>query len=211
VTHQCYLLTATPEWILSEGGFLFLGSDYPEGMDTTVELSSLARTRGLALILTQGRARAEITNLIVELILRGPLFIVAGSEWLPAYELARRIRRRTVRIREILNRMYAARAATCYRLVDSLATLPSNGEPLLVLDFLHTFYEADIPLPVRQRKLQECCRELQRLAFYRPVIVMTQTQCTEEYERFIPSLCSIANTTLTLEAQTEQITQLVLL
>jgi len=182
-------------------------------METSLTLSTLARSRGLALILTMGKARTEITDLITELILRGPLFIVAGSEWLPAYELARRIRRRTIRIREILNRMYGARASTCYRLMDSLANLPSNGEPILVLDFLHTFYDDDIPLHIRERKLSECCRELKRLAFYRPVIVMTQQFSNEDFEKFNPTLCSIADRTLTLETEPEkeQITQLILL
>lgn len=180
-------------------------------MDTSLTLSTLARSRGLALIVTIGRARAEITNLITELILRGPLFIVAGSEWLPAYELARRIRRRTIRIREILNHMYGARAPTCYRLLDSLANLPSNGEPLLILDFLHTFYDSNIPLHIRELQLRECCRELKRLAFYRPTIVMTQKLSNEDYEKFISSVSLIADKTLTLETEKEHIEQLVLL
>jgi hypothetical protein len=182
-------------------------------MDTSLILSpNLIRSRGLALILTMGKARAEMTNLIAELILRGPLFIVAASEWLPAYELARKLRRRTVRIREILNRMYGARASTCYRLLDSLANLPSNGEPILVLDFLHTFYDTNVPLDIRLFKLRECCRELKRLAFYRPVIVMTRVSSAEDYEKFIPHLCFLADRTLTLETETEkeQITQPVL-
>lgn len=180
-------------------------------MDTSLTLSTLARSRGLALILTVGKARAEITNLIAELILRGPLFIVAGSEWLPAYELARMLRKRTMRVREILDHLYAARASTCYRLLDSLANLLPNGEPILVLDFLHTFYDADIPLDIRFSRLRVCCRELKRLAFYRPVIVMTQVLSMEDYEKFIPALCSIADKTLTLETEAEPIKQPALL
>ena len=211
VTHICHVPGVTLQWILSKGGFIFLRSDYPDGMDTSLTLSTrLTRHRGLALILTVGKARAEITELIAELVLRGPLFIVAASEWLPAYELARVLRKRTIKVREILDHLYAARASTCYRLVDSLGNLPSNGEPILVLDFLHTFYDTNVPLDIRLRKLRECCRELKRLAFYRPVILMTQVLSIEDYEKFIPALCSIADTTLTLETETEQIKQPVL-
>ena len=106
--------------------------------------------------------------------MNGPLFVVSGSEWLPAFELTRILRKRTLEVKETLNRLYTVRASTCYRLLDSLANIPSNGEPILVLDFLHTFYDPDVPLRVRFYKLRECCRHLKRLAFYRPVIVMTQ-------------------------------------
>jgi hypothetical protein len=102
------------------------------------------------------------------------------------------------------------RASTCYRLYDSLANLPSNGEPVLVMDFLHTFYDDDIPLRTRLFRLRECCRELKRLAFYRPVIVMTQEREGGEYEKFIPALQPIADKIFTLEPEMEHTQQLVL-
>ena len=75
------------------------------------------------------------------------------------------------------------------------------------MNFLHTFYDSDIPLRTRLFKLRECCRELKRLAFYRPVIVMTQEREAEEYEKFIPALCSIADKTITLDPELESIAQ----
>ena len=78
---------------------------------------------------------------------------------------------------------------------------------LLYLDFLHTFYDADIPLRVRLFKLRDCCRQLKRLGIYRPVIVMTQQMPSEDYEKFIPALRSIADRVLTLEPDLEQIRQ----
>jgi hypothetical protein len=110
-------------------------------------------------------------------------------------------------VKEILNRLYTVRASTCYRLFDSLANIPSNGEPILLLDILHTFYDEDIPLRVRLFKLRECCRQLKRLALYRPVLVMTQEMPVEDYEKFIPALRSIADRMLTLEPDLEQIKQ----
>jgi hypothetical protein len=91
--------------------------------------------------------------------------------------------------------------------LDSLANIPSMGEPILILDFLHTFYDSDIPLHTRLFRLRECCRELARLAFYRPVIVMTQTMEGEDYEKLIPALAPIANKTFTLERGLESIRQ----
>jgi hypothetical protein len=99
--------------------------------------------------------------------------------------------------------LYTVRASTCYRLFDSLAGIPLKGEPILLMDFLHTFYDSDIPLRVRLFKLRECCRELKRLSVYRPVIVLTQERQDEDYEKFIPALWSITDRTITLDLELE--------
>ncbi|HEU0292406.1 MAG TPA: hypothetical protein VFR47_06700 [Anaerolineales bacterium] len=169
--------------------------------------TALTRPRGLALIVTLGKARAEMTELIAELIFSGPLFLVAGSEWLPAFELTRMLRKRTVEINEITGRLRAARTATCFRLLDSLRDLPPTGEPILVLDFLHTFYDPDIPLETRFRILQSCCRELERLAFARPLIVTTREMATEDYEKFLPVLRAVTDQLISFTPEPEQVSQ----
>jgi hypothetical protein len=180
-------------------------------MDDTIKLAmGTTEKRGLALILTRDRARQSKTDLIARLILKGPLFVVSGDEWLPAFDLPRIIRGQTTMVREALNRLHTVRASTCYRLFDSLANIPSNGEPILVLDFLHTFYDADIPLRTRLFRLRECCRELTRLAFHRPVIVMTQRKEAEDYDKFIPALWPIASHIFTLAPEPESTEQPVL-
>ena len=165
------------------------------------------KKRGLTLLLTRDEAPQSKTELIAGLILSGPLFVLSGNEWLPAFELPRLIRERTKEIRQVMNRLYSARASTCHRLFDSLASLPSKGEPILVLEFLHTFYDADVPLRLRLFRLRECCRELKRLAFYRPVLVIMQELSAEEYEKFIPAVYSISDKVLHLEPELEQTKQ----
>jgi hypothetical protein len=171
---------------------------------TTIESKE---KRGLTLLLTRDEARQSKTELIARLILSGPLFVLSGDEWLPAFELPRLIRERTTEVKRIMARLYSARASTCHRLFDSLAGIPSKGEPILVLEFLHTFYDADVPLNVRLLRLRECCRELKRLAFYRPVIVMTQEMAAEDYEKFTPALYSISDSIFRLEPEIEQVKQ----
>jgi hypothetical protein len=178
-------------------------------MNELIELT-IDIKRGLTLVLTKDRARKSKTDLIANLILNGPLFVLAGDEWLPSFVLPRIIRGQTTAVKTIMDRLRSVRASTCYRLFDSLANTAPKGEPILVMDFLHTFYDGDIPLRVRLFKLRECCRELKRLAFYRPVIVMTQEMEAEDYEKFIPVLQSVANKTLTLEPELEKISQPVL-
>lgn len=181
---------------------------YAVGMNNILKLANdFKERRGLALILTQDRARKSKTDLIANLILNGPLFVVSGDEWLPSFVLPRMIRERTIDIRTVTSRLHSVRASTCYRLFDSLANIPSKGEPVLVLDFLHTFYDADIALRTRLFRLRECCRELKRLAFYRPVIVMTQKEEGDDYEMFLPALYSVADQTFALEPELEQIKQ----
>jgi len=167
----------------------------------------ISKKRGLALILTQDQARQSKTDLIARLILGGPLFVISGDEWLPSFNLPRVIRAHTAEIKRVMACLYTARACTCHRLFDSLASIPVTGEPILVLDLLHTFYDADVPLRVRLFRLRECCRELRRLALYRPVIVMTQEMAAEDYEKFIPALYSISDTILSLDPELEQIKQ----
>ncbi len=169
--------------------------------------TDITRQRSLILLLTTDKARTGITELIAALILSSPLFVIAASEWLPAFELTRILRKRTLEIRLTLNRLYSVRASTSYRLLDSLANIPSNGEPILVLDFLHTFYDPDVLLLVRLRTLRECCRQLRRLALYRPVIAITQQMPVDDYEKFSPALRSVADKILTLEPELEQVKQ----
>jgi hypothetical protein len=177
-------------------------------MNESLKLTTgMRERRGLTLVLTQDSARRSKTELIASLILRGPLFVVSGDEWLPSFALPRILREYTMEIKEILGSLYTVRASTCYRLFDSLAGISPKGEPVLVMDFLHTFYDPDIPLRLRLFKLRESCRELKRLALYRPVIVLTQEREAEDYEKFIPALGSIADTTVILDPELELIAQ----
>ena len=184
---------------------------YSGGMDDIIKLSvHSTEKRGLVLLLTQDKARKSKIDLIANLILSGPLFVVSGDEWMPSFLLSHIIREQTTEVKAILDRLYSVRASTCYRLFDSLANIPSNGEPILVMDVLHTFYDDDIPLRTRLFRLRECCRELKRLTLYRPVIVLTQEREGEDYEKFIPALYSIADTVFTLAPEAEHIKQPVL-
>ena len=178
-----------------------------EILNLTVDLTN---RRGLTLILTRDRAHQSKTSLIASLILSGPLFVLSGDEWLPSYVLPRLIRERTTEVKRIMDRLYTARASTCHRLFDSLANIPSKGEPILVLDFLHTFYDEDVPLRVRLFRLRDCCRELKRLAFHRPVIVMTQERAAVDYEKLLPALFSITDKIFTLDPEVEETKQFAL-
>lgn len=177
-------------------------------MDELLKIpTDVSKKRGLSLILTKNRARKSKTDLIARLIESGPLFVISGDEWLPAFELPRMIRAKTTEVRRVMERLYTVRASTCYRLLDSLACTAPMGEPILVLEFLHTFYDPDIPLRTRFFKLRECCRELKRLSYHRPVLVLTREVELEDFQKFMPALYSVTDRTLALEPEIEQISQ----
>jgi hypothetical protein len=182
---------------------------YSAGMNNLLKSPTiLTRSRGLNLILTASEAHTSITELIAAFILQAPLFVVAGSGWLPTSELTDLLCKTTSDVMSVLNRLYTARASTCYQLFDELGSRRSNGEPILVLDFLHTFNDPDIALPVRLFTLKQCCRELSRLAFYRPVSVITQDIHSENLsDDFLSVLTSVADRTFSLEAQFEPVNQ----
>ena len=165
------------------------------------------RPRHLLLVVTAGRETEKITGLIAVLARRGPLQLVAGSEWLPAYGLARLLRQSTVEVKQTLERVRLARAFTCYQLLDLLAGVRPDPEPLLVLNFLHNFYSPDIPLPVRLRVLDQCRQHLQRLSACKPVAVMIQEAPAAEYRQFHALLACIADEILQAGAGPDELSQ----
>jgi hypothetical protein len=157
----------------------------------------------LRLIETIGRQSEGITELFATLAMRGPFYAIAGGEWLPTYALVHSIRRRTLEVQHVLGRVRLARPFTCYQVLDLLEETRPERDPILILDFLHHFYNPDVPPAVRQRVLKQCCRHLQRLALSRSVVVLVQQMRTEEYARFFPLVAAAADEILQTDAVPE--------
>ena len=100
-----------------------------------------------------------------------------------------------------------ARAFTCYQLLDLIANICPDDEPLLILDFLNTFLNDDIPLPVRFRVLRQCCGYLQRLAFRKPVAVLVHERVVEDYAALYRILAQSADEVLRIAAEPERVCQ----
>ena len=163
--------------------------------------------RGLYLAVTLTMEAEKVTELIASLALHAPLNIVAGSEWIPNYSVARLLRRRVTHIEAVLGRIQLARAFTCYQLLDLLAGVRPGSTPVLVLDILHTFYSDDMLLEVRRRTLEGCGRHLQRLSLSRPVAVLVQQMPSEEYPRFYTMLAALADKVYHLEVAAQAVSQ----
>lgn len=94
-----------------------------------------------------------------------------GGNRFDGYFVARFARRLTPRPQPVLDRMQLSRAFTCFQLSELIEQTPGTGSPLLVLDFLSTFYDESVPLRESQRLLGRTIGQLQRLARSGPVIV----------------------------------------
>lgn len=161
---------------------------------TPVPWPLIPLSRQVTVVITAGREAEKITELIEALVLRGSLYLMAGSDWIPAYALARSIRRKTLHVKQVLDGLRLARAFTCYQMRALLESAPPDKDPLLVLDVMSTFFDQDIPVETRLRVFGQCCQHLQRLAVYRPVAVLAQPkQPASDYEQFYALLAAITS------------------
>ena len=158
----------------------------------------------LLLVETQDKERERITEIIVQLSLKGSFNLIAGDEWLPDRDtLYRSVRRYTVEIEETLDRPNLKRPMTCLQLLDLLMEDNLQDNPTLILNFLHHFYNADVELNLRDRVLEQCCQHLQSLSHFNSVVVLVPRLSSEEYKRFFPILAAIANEIIHLEESIE--------
>jgi len=165
-------------------------------------LATLDDSRRLLLVETLGRESEGITELIAALALRGPFYVIAGGEWLPGYALTRSLRAKTLQVKQALDHVILTRPFTCYQVLDLVSERRPGNEPILILDFLHHFYNEDVDLPVRFRVFEQSCKQLQRLSLFRTVLVFAQRMPVEHYQRFFSLLTSIADETFQMDGET---------
>jgi hypothetical protein len=148
----------------------------------------------LLLVKTPDRAYEAILELIVQWTLHGPFYLIAAGEWLPAHdELRYAVYRYTVAFDEVLNNLTLSRPFTCLQLLDLLMEASQQNKPILVLDFLHLFYDADVDLSLRDSTLEQCCQHTKRLSLSNLIVVLVPDLNIEEYRRFFPLIASVAD------------------
>jgi hypothetical protein len=158
----------------------------------------------LLLVETDGKERETITELIVQLALRGSYNLIAGDEWFPDRDtLYRAIRRHTTQVQETLNRPKLVRPMTCLQMLDLVVEADQQNKPTLFTNFLHRFYKADVVLTLRVRTVERCCQYASRLSLSNSVVILVPRLHTEEYWRFFPILASIADEIIPVEEGAE--------
>jgi len=148
----------------------------------------------LLLMETAGKEHEAITELITQWALRGTFYLIPGGEWLPDHDTLRySVHRYTVAVDETLDNLILARPSTCLQLLDLLMEADKQNKPILILDFLHHFYNSDVELSLRDHILEQCCQYTRHLSLSHPVAVLVPCLPTEEYRRFFPILASVAD------------------
>lgn len=94
----------------------------------------------------------------------------AGGRLRP-YLLIHLIRQHTTQVDVWLKRLHLQRAFTAHQVAAALETLPLTSIPLVVLDFLATFYDDTLPLPQGRVLLQRCLTQCERLRQGAPLLM----------------------------------------
>ncbi len=148
----------------------------------------------LLLVKTIDRDSEAIIELITQWVLRGPFYLIAAGEWLPHHDdLRYSVYKHTVAVDKTLDNLTLARPFTCLQLLDLLMEAEAQNKPVLILDFLHLFYNSDVDLSLRYSTLEQCCQYTKRLSFSKPVVLLVQSLAMEDYRRFFPFAASIAD------------------
>jgi hypothetical protein len=142
---------------------------------------------GLIALLMPDVASRVMLEVVAWLAWTGSVRVVDGGNCFNAYRVARALQRLLFFARQsarrqmlglegltldaLLERIQVSRAFTCYQMATLLDALPAGPQPVLALGFLDTFYDENAPLIERQRLLQGCMRQLQRLSQQAVVVV----------------------------------------
>ena len=145
--------------------------------------------------LTQGRLCAALIHPVIghtwlmqplaTLAQRSPLKVIDGGNHFNAYRLAKAIRAQGFDPTPILKQVYISRSFTCHQLAACLALVSSQPFPLIVLDFLATFQDENVPLYERKRLFTNCLTRLKQIALSNPILITVKTSQTEFVESLL--------------------------
>jgi hypothetical protein len=165
-----------------------------EGADSSAHWLQPYHLGQLLLVKTTGRDPQAIIELITHWVLRGRFYLIAAGEWLPHHDdLRYSIYKYTSAIDDALENLVLARPFTCYQLLDLLMEADRLNRPVLILDYLHLFYDPNVDLSLRDTVLEKCCHYVRRLSFSNPVVLLVQDVVGDEYERFFPLVAAMAD------------------
>lgn len=106
---------------------------------------------------------ATLFDRLAQLALQGPVNVVDAGNVFQGYTLSRALCRYSnpQLAQSALQRVMLSRVFTCYQMRTLLIGENLTGHPLLVLDFLSTFYDQSVHSKERRRLLQACIQRLQ--------------------------------------------------
>ena len=145
----------------------------------------------MLLLISPSSTLPALFEMVARLAQQNSLFILDGGNTFQGYTLSAVLRRQRIDINDALRRVTLSRAFTCYQVAALLDEHHfTSGEPVLVLDFLSTFYDQGVYTADRCRLLKGCIRRLQLLSRSAPVAVWVRQRAVvpEEGLSFLESL-----------------------
>jgi hypothetical protein len=125
----------------------------------------------LLLLVTPASTLEALFEMVAHMALQGSLYVLDGGNAFQGYMLSRALRRQVVDITPALKRVFLARVFTCYQMQTLLSEGDFSDRPVLVLDFLSTFYDQGVRVADRRRLLRESLGRLNQLSRRVPVAV----------------------------------------
>lgn len=135
---------------------------YPGNMNTHILPSPSSGQ--LMLIVSPSSMLDTLFEMVARLAVQGPLYVLDAGNTFQGYYLARALRRYSSDIATPMQRVMLSRAFTCYQIAAQLEETISDTQPILLLDFLSTFYDQGVRTADRRRLLNTCLRRLQSLS-----------------------------------------------
>ncbi|MCZ7547603.1 MAG: hypothetical protein M5U11_00395 [Anaerolineales bacterium] len=172
-----------------------------------MDILPVLKTGQLIVLYFHHAACEEGMTLIAELGLRGPVTILDGGNRYKPYQVAMLIRRKTVEVNKVANRLHSRRGFTCYEMNTLLGTTPSASHPHVILDLLNTFYDDHVPPHEVRRLLDSCMKQIERLQLSAPVVVTLAPPSVPERAFLLELVCQKADEVLVKEEPTPQVLQ----
>jgi hypothetical protein len=132
------------------------------------QLPSLVCGR-ISLVVAPDSVSSLLFHLVARLALQGSLYVLDCGNTFQGYRLAQSLHQHTMDIEAAMRRVMLSRAFTCYQVETLLCDEAFVPQPILVLDFLATFYDQNVRPAERRRLLKICIRRLQELSQRTPV------------------------------------------
>jgi hypothetical protein len=111
----------------------------------------------------------------------GPLWVIDGGNRFDALWVADYLARMGIAPEPALARIRVSRAFTCHQMAERVLSLPAEGQadPLLMLDWLDTFYDENVPLAEARRLLNRIWPVLRRRSCTAPVVLVVRRPRSE--------------------------------
>jgi hypothetical protein len=145
---------------------------YAEHMEI---LPALAQGRLCLAFIDSSLGHSWLMEPLAILARRSPVRVIDGGNRFDAYRLARSLRWQGINPIPILEQVSISRAFTCHQVASSLAQDFSATAPVILLDFLGTFQDENVPLQERKRLFEACLAQLRRIADITPMLVTAKT------------------------------------